>query len=117
MQKAIASERAALEDAYQKNEADEPFEKVWKNYSTVYPNLSMFAAGLATLLPSTHSEEADFSILKNTRSDSRRSLSNYAMEVPMQSKQYKELEAAVTSMQRATHRIAQRNATVFSLIA
>jgi hypothetical protein len=126
MQKAIASERAALEDAYQKNEAvrssidssqDEPFEKVWKNYSTVYPNLSMFAAGLATVLPSTHTVEADFSILKITRSDSRRSLSNYAMEGQMQSKQYKELEAAVTSMKRATHRIAPRNATAFSLIA
>ncbi|EQC35563.1 hypothetical protein SDRG_06852 [Saprolegnia diclina VS20] len=126
MQKAIASEREALEDSYQKNEAvrssidssqDEPFEKVWKNYSTVYPNLSMFAAGLATVLPSTHTVEADFSMVKNTRSDSRRSLSNYAMEGQMQSKQYKELEAAVTSIQRATHQIAPRNATAFSLIA
>jgi len=78
----------------------------WGKPSVAYPLLSMYCAGLATVLPSTHTVESDFSVLKFTKSDSRRSLSNYAMEGQMQAKQFKKVKSAVESAGRAQARIA-----------
>ncbi|OQR88415.1 hypothetical protein ACHHYP_06828 [Achlya hypogyna] len=57
--------------------------------------------GLATMLPSTHTVESDFSVLKILKSDSRRSLSNYAMEGQMQVKQYASVKEPAASAKRA----------------
>ena len=50
-----------------------------------------FAAGLACIMGSSHTVESDYSILKQTKSDQRMCLSNYALKVQMQWKQRKQL--------------------------
>ena len=53
--------------------------------------LQEFAAGLACIMGSSHTVESDYSILKQTKSDQRIRLSNYALEGQMQCKQHKQL--------------------------
>jgi len=77
----------------------------WTNFADKYPNLAMYCAGLATVLPATHTVESDFSVLKNTKDDNRSALSNYAMEGQMQAKQFQRISAAVTSAKVACDRI------------
>jgi len=60
------------------------------------------------MLPSTHTVESDFSVLKILKNDSRRSLSNYAMEGQMQAKQYAQVEEAAASAQRAQELVARQ---------
>ena len=53
--------------------------------------LQEFAAGLAWIMGSSHTVESNDSILKQTKSDQRMCLSNYALEGQMQCKQHKQL--------------------------
>ena len=118
MIKAVATERQSLVDRYSANSSfaasvnclkSAQFKDAWCHLSSVFPNLALFAAGLSTVLPSTHTVEADFSMLKNLKCDSHPALSNYAMEGQLQAKQYDELEEAVASAKRAGAQSACRN--------
>jgi hypothetical protein len=53
--------------------------------------LQEFAAGLACIMGRSHTVESDYRILKQTKSDQRVRLSNYALEGEMQCKQHKQL--------------------------
>ncbi|OQR98825.1 hypothetical protein ACHHYP_20344 [Achlya hypogyna] len=104
--KAIAGERLDLCTKYNSDPAfaykidsmkDAPLVKAWTNLAAVYPSLVTFCTGLAIVLPSTHTVESDFSVLKATKDNPCRSMSNYAMEGQMQAKQYKDVKNAVGS--------------------
>jgi len=108
--KAVASDRQNLITAYAsggklKDAIDETknktFSAAWGFCVELYPNMFTYCAGLATVLPATHTVEADFSVLKYTKDSNRSSLSNYSMEGQMQAKQYFSLPIAVASVKRA----------------
>ncbi|OQR97419.1 hypothetical protein ACHHYP_11702 [Achlya hypogyna] len=84
----------------------------WASSVDMYPILAAFCTGLATVSPATHSVESDVSILKNTKNDNRRALSNYAIEGHMQAKQFKLISAAVTSAKLMQDRIRKSASTV-----
>jgi len=84
----------------------------WASFVNKYPNLSTYCAGLATVLPATHTVESDFSVLKSTKDDNRSAISNYAMEGQMQAKQFERISAAVTSARLAFDRIRNSNVAV-----
>jgi len=114
MVNAIACERTRLVQQYARGgkltsaidaHMDGTFAAAWGGMVDSFPLLSIYCTGLATVLPATHTVESDFSILKNTKDDTRRSLSNYAMEGQMQAKQFTAMIAAVTSAKRAQARV------------
>jgi hypothetical protein len=67
------------------------FNKSWEHCGEKFIMLQEFAAGLACIMGSSHTVESDYSILKQTKSDQRMCLSNYALEGQMQCKQHKQL--------------------------
>ncbi|OQR87202.1 hypothetical protein ACHHYP_09392 [Achlya hypogyna] len=88
MLKAIAVERHAIFERFERDKSLRqltnetgcaPFETAWKELRVDYPNLMTYAAGHATVLPSTRTVKGDISILKHIKSVTRRSLSNYAL--------------------------------------
>ena len=67
------------------------FNKSWEHCGEKCMLLQEFATGLACIMGSSHTVESDYSILKQTKSDQRIRLSNYALEGQMQCKQHKQL--------------------------
>ena len=67
------------------------FNKSWVHCGEKFMLLQEFAAGLTCIMGSSHTVESDYSILKQTKSDERMCLSNYALEGQMQRKQHKQI--------------------------
>jgi hypothetical protein len=56
------------------------FNKSWEHSGEKYMLLQEITAGLAYIMGSSHTVESNYSILKQTKSDQRMCLGNYALE-------------------------------------
>jgi hypothetical protein len=66
----------------------------WEHCGETFILLQEFAAGFACIMGSSHTVESNDSILKQTKSDQRMCLSNYALEGQMQCKRHKQLQSS-----------------------
>ena len=79
----------------------ESFEKAWApaGCNFVSTALQGFAAGLATVMPTTSRVEADFSLMTYRRDDFCNNLSDFALEGVMHAKQLRRLQDAVIDLE------------------
>jgi len=117
----IMHERAILIDKYASVPAfkaqiddtkDGAFAACWIAMRLELPNLCYYCAGLACVMPATHAVESDFSVMKRTKDNTRRSLSNYALEGQLQSTQYKHITQAVASAAEVSALLKHRTSYV-----
>ena len=70
------------------NKKYDSFKDAWKDLGNKFRDLRIFAAGLATAMPTTAQVEGDFSSINYERSQYRQSLLNITLEGILHSKQY-----------------------------
>ena len=76
-------------------EGDASFDAAWAPIKDRFPNLYNFFGTLATVFPGTPVVESDFSVLKWTKDDHNRSLSDFSLEGKLHARQWAELNELV----------------------
>lgn len=90
---AAVSREPRFKDRLEKDSESTSFNKIWQTASDRFWNLRQFAAGLATVMPTTSRVEADFSLINYRKDEFCTGLSDFSLEGVLFSRQRAELEA------------------------
>ena len=69
------------------------FNRVWSALGSDYSSLRMFAAGLASVMPTTSRVEGDFSFINYRKDEYNAALSDFSLEGVLFARQFNDLEA------------------------